>query len=220
MGGVLLVLVPQSTMMLAAAGLMAPDGRCKTFDAAADGYVRAEACKVLYLAGSHAAGSTGNDTLSHSSDIPDAGITSRAVDADADQPNEQRPVAVLLGCGVNTNGRASALTAPHGPSQLSLQRGVLRDAGLSAAQVDGVQLHANGTPLGDPIEIGAAAAAYQARVSAQSECARDAHPACLLCYQRGMHTLLRRPLLHCVNARYVTPARSPLMLVSWQRAGS
>ena len=160
MGGVLLVLVPQSTMMLAAAGLMAADGRCKTFDAAADGYVRAEACKMLYIAGTDPAGPTGEAVgLVNSNDSPDA-----ARDPDAHVPVEQRPVALLLRCGVNTNGRASALTAPHGPSQLSLQRGVLRDAGMSAAAVAGVQLHANGTALGDPIEVGAAVAAYQGQV--------------------------------------------------------
>jgi len=164
-GGVLLVLVPQSTMMLAAAGLMAPDGRCKTFDAAADGYVRAEACKMLYIAGTDPAGPTDTDRavgLIDSSDSPDA-----AQDPDADVPNERRPVALLLRCGVNTNGRASALTAPNGPSQLSLQRGVLRDTGLPAAGVAGVQLHANGTALGDPIEVGAVVAAYQVQVLLQ-----------------------------------------------------
>lgn len=47
--GVLLCLVPQSTAMLQRAGMIAPDGRCKTMDAAADGYVRAETCKAIYL---------------------------------------------------------------------------------------------------------------------------------------------------------------------------
>ncbi len=139
---------------------MAADGRCKTFDAAADGYVRAEACKMLYIAGPDAPGPTDRAVgLIDSNDSPDA-----TQDPGADVPNAQRPVAVLLKCGVNTNGRASALTAPHGPSQLSLQRGVLRDAGLSVAEVAGVQLHANGTALGDPIEVGAAVAAYQVQV--------------------------------------------------------
>ena len=165
MGGVLLVLVPQSSMMLAAAGLMAPDGRCKTFDAAADGYVRAEACKMVYLAGTDALGPTGTAVeLSNSGDMPATDDNPRAVEHGADQTNQQRPVALLLGCGVNTNGRASALTAPHGPSQLALQRGVLRAAALTPAEVAGVQLHANGTPLGDPIEVGATVAAYQLQV--------------------------------------------------------
>ena len=131
MGGVLLTLVPQSTRMLALAGMMASDGRCKTLDASADGYVRSEACKVLYLeSGSSAPSSTAEN------------------------------VAILLGCGVNTNGRASALTAPHGPSQQALLRSVLAAAAVSVGDVSGLQLHANGTPLGDPIEAGAVAAVH------------------------------------------------------------
>ena len=54
--GVLLCLVPQSTAMLQRAGMIAPDGRCKTMDAAADGYVRAETCKAMYLMPAHMQG--------------------------------------------------------------------------------------------------------------------------------------------------------------------
>lgn len=134
-GGVLLTLVPQSTGMLALAGMMAADGRCKTLDASADGYVRSEACKVLYLRGMDAAPVEGG-------------------------PGVYDPIGTLLGCGVNTNGRASALTAPHGPSQQALLRAVLAAASVPASDVAGLQLHANGTPLGDPIEAGAAASTF------------------------------------------------------------
>ena len=143
MGGVLLTLVPQSTMMLAAAGMMAPDGRCKTLDAAADGYVRAEACRMLFI---HDPGASHTkNTHQHTQ-------------------GAHVPIAVLMACGVNTNGRASALTAPHGPSQNALLRAVLGAAGVTAAEVAGLQLHANGTALGDPIEAGAGAAVFQVRV--------------------------------------------------------
>lgn len=134
MGGVLLTLVPQSTGMLALAGMMAPDGRCKTLDVSADGYVRSEACKVLYLRGLESPREVG--------------------------PGAAEPIATLLGCGVNTSGRASALTAPHGPSQQALLRAVLTAVAVPAGVVAGLQLHANGTPLGDPIEAGACAAAF------------------------------------------------------------
>ena len=133
MGGVLLTLVPQSTEMLSLAGMMAPDGRCKTLDASADGYVRSEACKMLYL----------SSLSSHNASA-----------------RTEESVAILLGCAVNTNGRASALTAPNGPSQQVLLRSVMAAAAVSAGDVSGLQLHANGTPLGDPIEAGAVASVY------------------------------------------------------------
>jgi len=56
--GVLLCLVPQSTGMLQRAGMIAPDGRCKTLDSAADGYVRAETCRTMYLMPPHSKGKT------------------------------------------------------------------------------------------------------------------------------------------------------------------
>jgi hypothetical protein len=56
--GVLLCLVPQSTGMLQRAGMIAPDGRCKTLDAAFDGYVRAETCRTMYLMPPHSQGKT------------------------------------------------------------------------------------------------------------------------------------------------------------------
>jgi hypothetical protein len=182
-------------MMLAAAGMMAPDGRCKTLDAAADGYVRAEACRMFML---HSPGALqpGDASITaaasplyqtSTSDLPpdkrsledtlqpegqsgpglDPASAQRVLPGQPGEKPSQNvrahvPVAVLLGCGVNTNGRASALTAPHGPSQQALLRAILGAAGVTAAEVAGLQLHANGTPLGDPIEVGAGAAVFQA----------------------------------------------------------
>ena len=71
------------------AGMLAPDGRCKALDDAADGYVRSEACGVLLLR--------------LAEDLDDAGC--------------YQPRALLLGCSVNQDGRSSSLTAPNGPSQ-------------------------------------------------------------------------------------------------------
>ena len=68
------------------------------------------------------------------------------------------PLGVILSSAVNTNGRSSALTAPHGPSQQGLLRSALYSAGLEPQAVHALQMHSNGTPLGDPIEVGAATA--------------------------------------------------------------
>lgn len=67
-------------------------------------------------------------------------------------------LGVMLSSAVNTNGRSSALTAPHGPSQQLLLRSCLQAAGLEPQSVNALQMHSNGTPLGDPIEVGAASA--------------------------------------------------------------
>ncbi len=133
--GVQLNLVPQSTLMVARAGLLAADGRSKVMDAAADGYGRGEACRALWL---------------QLLDRDRSGTVSGSVPV----------LGVVAATAVNTNGKASGLTAPHGPSQQLLLLSALQVAGLEAAAVYGLQLHANGTPLGDPIEVGAAAAVF------------------------------------------------------------
>lgn len=140
--GVLLSLVPQSTLMVQRAGMLAPDGRCKVLDADADGYVRGEACRAMW--------------------IEAAGSASWALAEDAaGSGGDTAPVAVILGTAVNTNGRASSLTAPHGPTQQALIAASLEAAGMAATEVSGLQMHANGTSLGDPIEVGAVVPAYQ-----------------------------------------------------------
>jgi acyl transferase domain-containing protein len=115
--GVMLACTPQGHAMVQRAGMMAAEGRCKALDAAADGYVRAEGCCALWLGGAPSVGRQ-----------------------DADK---RAPIGVLAS-GVNSNGRASSLTAPHGPSQQALLAGVLGAAGLSAAALLGLQLHSNG----------------------------------------------------------------------------
>lgn len=72
--------------------------------------------------------------------------------------NDAPALGMILSSAVNTNGRSSALTAPHGPSQQGLLRAALQSAGLQPSHVAALQMHSNGTPLGDPIEVGAAAA--------------------------------------------------------------
>jgi acyl transferase domain-containing protein len=106
----------------------------QVMDAAADGYGRGEACRALWL---------------------------RAADRHAGFPGSGTDcMAVLVASAVNTNGKSSTLTAPHGPTQQQLLLAALRAGGVSPAHMTGLQLHANGTPLGDPIELGAAAAVH------------------------------------------------------------
>jgi acyl transferase domain-containing protein len=122
-GGVNLMLSPLSTLALSHLRMMAPDGRCKTFDEAADGFVRGEGCGIVVL--------------------------KRLRDALADG---DRILALIRGTAVNQDGRSGGLTAPNGPAQEAVIRRALANAGVSPGGVDYVEAHGTGTPLGDPIE--------------------------------------------------------------------
>jgi acyl transferase domain-containing protein/SAM-dependent methyltransferase len=129
-GGVNLILTPEMNITFSKARMMAPDGKCKTFDATADGYVRGEGCAVVVL--------------------------KRLSDAIADR---DRILAVVRGTAVNQDGRSGGLTAPNGPAQEAAIRAALAAAGLPPGAVSYVEAHGTGTPLGDPIEVGALNAA-------------------------------------------------------------
>jgi acyl transferase domain-containing protein/acyl-CoA synthetase (AMP-forming)/AMP-acid ligase II/acyl carrier protein len=125
-GGANLMLAPELTATYARAGMLAPDGHCKTFDAAADGYVRGEGCGVVIL-----------KLLS------------------AAQRDGDRVAAVICGSAINQDGRSNGLTAPNGPAQQAVVRAALRDARVAAAAISYVETHGTGTALGDPIEVNA-----------------------------------------------------------------
>ena len=125
-GGVNLILTPEVTIALSQAGMMSPSGRCKTFSADADGYVRGEGCGVVVL--------------------------KRWEDA---QKDGDRVLALIRGSAVNHDGRTNGLTAPNGRSQQTVIRRALADAGLEPAAIGYVETHGTGTVLGDPIEVDA-----------------------------------------------------------------
>ena len=127
-GGVNVMCAPETTVALSKAHMLAPDGRCKTFDAAADGFSRGEGCGVLVL--------------------------KRLADALADQ---DRVLAVIRGTATNQDGRSGGLTVPSGPAQEAVIRAALADARLAPADIDYVEAHGTGTSLGDPIEVRALA---------------------------------------------------------------
>ncbi|MCX6049753.1 MAG: beta-ketoacyl synthase N-terminal-like domain-containing protein, partial [Chloroflexi bacterium] len=114
--------------------MFALDGRCKTFDAAADGFGRGEGCGLVVL--------------------------KRLSDAQADGDTI---LAVIRGSAINQDGRSSGLSAPSGPSQQAVIRQALQNAGLEPDQVGYIEAHGTGTKLGDPIEIGALNAVFGRR---------------------------------------------------------
>lgn len=123
-GGVNLMLTPHLTIALSQAQMLANDGRCKTFDARADGYVRGEGCGVIVL--------------------------KRLADAQRDGD----PIAGFIrGSAVNQDGLSNGLTAPNGLAQQAVIRQALARAGVTPDEITYIEAHGTGTALGDPIEF-------------------------------------------------------------------
>ena len=125
-GGVNLILSPTVTVNFSQAGFMAPDGRCKPFDARANGYVRSEGAGVVVLKPLAQAQADG-DTI----------------------------YAVIAGSAVNQDGRSNGLTAPNRAAQEAVLRAAYDNAGIPPQRVQYVEAHGTGTALGDPIEAAA-----------------------------------------------------------------
>jgi acyl transferase domain-containing protein len=132
-GGVNLILSPLSTKMTEKVLPLAPSGRCRTFDAAADGIVRGEGCGIVVLERTRDAKSTGR--FAH---------------------------ALIRGSAVNQDGRTNGLTAPSPRAQRDVLECALADAAVDPARVVYVEAHGTGTPLGDPIEMDALCEVYGA----------------------------------------------------------
>ena len=141
-GGVNLILSPAIAINFTKAGAMAADGRCKTFDARADGYVRSEGAGVVVL----------------------KPLSKAAADGD--------PIyAVIRGSAVNQDGRSNGLMAPNPAAQEAVLREAYRQAAVSPGKVQYVEAHGTGTLLGDPIEVQALGAVMGADRPVERPCA-------------------------------------------------
>lgn len=123
-GGVNLILSPTSMLMAGELQALSPEGRCKTFDAGANGFVRGEGCGIIVL--------------------------KRLADAERDGD----PILAVVSASVmNQDGRSTGLTAPNVLSQQAMLRRALEIARISPNEIDYVETHGTGTSLGDPIEF-------------------------------------------------------------------
>ncbi|KAL8453644.1 hypothetical protein Emed_000779 [Eimeria media] len=130
--GVNALLTPTYFVQTCKAHMLSVDGRCKTFDASANGYVRSEGCGAVILKA-----------------LP------------RDTTDSSTVYAWIRGAANNHVGRSASLTAPNGPAQQAVIRAALHNAGVtSPAEVSVLEAHGTGTSLGDPIEVGAIRAVY------------------------------------------------------------
>ena len=140
-GGVSALIGPGLTRVLDEAGATAPDGRCKTFDAAADGYGRGEGAGVVVL--------------------------KRLADAERDG---DRILAVVRGGATAQDGRTVGIMSPNGAAQADMFRRACAASGVDPAKVGYVEAHGTGTPTGDPTEVGALSEVYGAGRSGAESC--------------------------------------------------
>ena len=125
-GGVNLYLAPESAIAMAKASMLAPDGRCKAFDARANGFVRGEGAGIIVL----------------------KPLSMALQDRD-------RIYAIVRGTAINQDGRTVGMTVPSAAAQAAMIRQALNEAGVSPGEVQYVEAHGTGTPTGDPLEAAA-----------------------------------------------------------------
>lgn len=130
-GGVNIIHHPHTHIALSQAKMLAPDGRCKTFDDKADGYSRSEGCGMVVL--------------------------KRLSDAKRDG---DRILALVRGVAVRQDGESGGLTVPNGSAQEAVMRAAIASAMLEPRDIQYVEAHGTGTSLGDPIEMGAISAVF------------------------------------------------------------
>ncbi|WP_326559981.1 type I polyketide synthase [Micromonospora sp. NBC_01796] len=130
-GGVNLAIHPQAHIVTTQANMLAPDGRCKTFDDSADGYARSEGSGMLAL--------------------------KRLSDARRDG---DRVLALVRGCAIRQDGESGGLTVPNGGAQQRVMRAALANSALTPGDIQYVEAHGTGTAVGDPIEVAAIASVF------------------------------------------------------------
>ncbi|QNJ43592.1 SDR family NAD(P)-dependent oxidoreductase [Streptomyces buecherae] len=141
-GGASLYLSPDSYMHMCSAGMLSPDGRCKTFDNGADGFVPGEGAGAVVL--------------------------KRLADAERDG---DQIYGVITASGINQDGRTNGITAPNLGSQIELVKAAYERHGIDPATISYAELHGTGTKLGDPIELEALAAAFRTWTDQRNFCA-------------------------------------------------
>ncbi|WP_261627219.1 beta-ketoacyl synthase N-terminal-like domain-containing protein, partial [Pseudoalteromonas holothuriae] len=133
-GGVTLYLLPETYIGMSAAGMLAKDGQCKTFDNSADGFVPGEGVGCVVL--------------------------KRLQDAQRDKDHIH---AVIIASGINQDGKTNGITAPCMQSQIDLLQGLYDAYDIDVNTIGYAELHGTGTKLGDPIELEALAHAFDKR---------------------------------------------------------
>ncbi|MBV7327800.1 polyketide synthase [Chloroflexi bacterium TSY] len=123
-GGVNALITPTMYISHAKSGMLSPDGRCKTFDASANGYVRGEGVGVILIKSLEQA-----------------------------QRDRDHIIGVIKGSAVNHGGRANSLTSPNVKAQTEVIQGAIHDAQIEPETISYIEAHGTATPLGDPIEI-------------------------------------------------------------------
>ncbi|HVI44560.1 MAG TPA: SDR family NAD(P)-dependent oxidoreductase, partial [Chitinophaga sp.] len=141
-GGVTVMHTPLYFILASNAGMLSPDGKCKTFDDSANGFVPAEAIGAVVL--------------------------KRLKDALRDGDNIQ---AVITASGINQDGKTNGITAPSAPSQIALLRSVYQQYGIHPEDISCIEAHGTGTKLGDPIEVEALTTAYNYYTRKKQYCA-------------------------------------------------
>ncbi|TMC16868.1 MAG: hypothetical protein E6J34_19405, partial [Chloroflexi bacterium] len=141
-GGVSLYLTPESYIGMCSAGMLSPDGRCKTCDASANGFVPGEGVGALVL--------------------------KRLSDAQADH---DQIYGVIIGSGINQDGATNGITAPSIKSQIELKREIYEKYEIDPASISYVEMHGTGTQLGDPIELEALATVFEEKTPRKQYCA-------------------------------------------------